>query len=77
MRIICYLTALCGGNIHEKGVDNVSHLSIYDGINSFISKFVKIIILLSRMQYDFYDRKVKPTHYSIKSRPKIQPMAIF
>lgn len=81
MRIIRYLNALCGGNVHEKGVDNVSHSSIYDGINSFIYKFVvdfdlKDIYFCSGC--NMISTIERLSQLIIQSDPgqKIQPMAI-
>lgn len=76
--IIRHLTNECGGNVHEKGVVKVTESSVYDScyhafnlvdLDNLYSRFLSKSENDSWAQYDFVERKVKPTHYSIRSRP--------
>lgn len=78
--IIHYLSYISGGgNIHDKGIVEVTSSSIYDDIKDwepksvvnfdnfdryFASKDEKIAYLT----IDFKNRKIRPTHYTIRSR---------
>lgn len=77
--IIRYLTNEAGGNVHDKGVVVVSGSSECGG-NDRHSKFAvdldnKQTRFASKneenswLQYNFKDRKIHPTHYSIRSKP--------
>lgn len=76
--IIHKLTKECGGNVHEKGIVNVTSSShsihYFDRIAPYVVDFEDNIhyfcsenIAGSWLQYDFIDKKVRPTHYSIRS----------
>jgi len=74
--IICEMTAECGGNVDERDKVKVTSSSVYGSWfaknavdlentqNFFHSNDVKDAWL----KYDFKDRKVRPTHYTIRSR---------
>ena len=75
--IIRYLTSFSGGNVHEKGVVDVSSSSIYPG--DYYPRYVASLddkehFFASDRQenafltYDFKTRKVHPTHYTIRTR---------
>lgn len=77
--IISQLTKECGGSVHEKGIVEVTASSeesdscrkaknavlFNDTKNWFCSKSIKN----SWLRYDFKNKKVRPTHYAIKSKP--------
>lgn len=78
--IISHLTKECGGNVHEKGIINITASSenndtrrnpkhvveFNDNKNKFFrSKNLENLWL----SYDFKNRKVRPTSYSIRSKP--------
>ncbi|KAK8840841.1 hypothetical protein M9Y10_027668 [Tritrichomonas musculus] len=74
--IIGHLTKECGGNVHEEGIVHVTSSSFYsdrvpklavdfDDTNHF---FQSLDIENSWLRYDFISQKVRPTHYSIRSR---------
>lgn len=74
--IINHLTEVCGGNVHYKGVVNVSSLTgdnskdviVLNDMNSyFVSKGSNI--QNQWLKYDFKNKKIKPTYYAIRSRP--------
>lgn len=77
--IIRKLTEECGGNVHEKGIVIVesSSTSIYHGFDrkahyavdfeDDIHYFCSANSAGSRFKYNFKNKKVRPTHYSIKS----------
>lgn len=79
--IISQLTKECGESVHEKGIVEVTASSeendscrraknavlFNDTGNWFCSKDMKD----SWLRYDFKKQKVRPTHYSIKSKPYI------
>ena len=76
--IIHQLTEEAGGNVHDKGVVNVTASSEYiDGDRNpkNVVDFDSYKWFRSQgnpnswLEYDFKERKVKPTHYSIKSKP--------
>jgi hypothetical protein len=72
--IIFYLTSQPGGNVHDRGIVNISGSTFQ---SSYVAK--NAIDLLSTsyfdsqnepnqwLCYDFKDRKVRPTHYSISA----------
>lgn len=76
--IIRHLTRQINGNVHEKGIINVKASSEYD--NNRLAKNVvdldnKSTMLRTKdeenswLMYDFKEKKVRPTHYSITSKP--------
>lgn len=80
--IIRYLTKIAGGNVHERGVVTLSSSSIHNTYkNSNVknacdlddtrdeSLFHSLEIPNSWLQYDFGQRKIRPTHYTIRCRP--------
>lgn len=80
--IIRKLTQKCNGNVHDKGVVEVTASSDYGDGNSSSCKpkfavdldnketrFVSKKKENSWLVYDFKEQKVQPTHYSITSRP--------
>lgn len=75
--IIRYLTNECGGNVYQKGVVKVTESSVNTNeihaynlvdLDNFETRFLSQNKENSWAQYDFGDRKVRPTHYSIRSR---------
>lgn len=79
--IIQHLTVVIGGNVDEKGVVKVSMPSVFEGKDGtrYLAKYAVNIndqtnyaqsdnTQNSYLRYDFIDRKVLPTHYSIRSR---------
>jgi hypothetical protein len=70
--IIAYLTSQHGGNVSDRGIVNVSGSTTY---SSYIAKNAVDLLSTSYFQslsqpnqwlcYDFKNRKVRPTHYSI------------
>lgn len=79
--IIRYLTNVAGGNVHDKGVVTLSSLSIYPTYKNSNVKFACDLddtqetslfhsceLPNSWLQYDFGERRVHPTHYSIRCR---------
>ena len=80
--IIYKLTKECGGNVHDKGVIEVTTSS--DPTNDDYRKAKYAVEFDDRkhwfctakynennmwLQYDFKDKKVRPTHYAIRSKP--------
>lgn len=76
--IINYLTKEAGGNLNDKGIVIATSSSING--SSYLPKFAMDFDINSNyfhtnneehswLQYDFQKRKVRPTHYSIRSRP--------
>ena len=83
--IIAHLTRKCGGNVHEKGLVEVTASSIFDNSHRYVpehavelgseSEFCSELIEGSWLCYDFKGRRVTPTSYTIRShkdphRPK-------
>ena len=83
--IIRYLTVSCGGNVHENKVVIVTQSSFYikNDKNAYIGQFAVDLdnknqlnyfvtdnLPNSWIKYDFNDKKVRPTHYSIRTRPE-------
>lgn len=77
--IIHYLTKECGGNVAEKHVVDVSGSSTYNDNSQFAPKnavdldssntyFASDSIPNSWLKYDFKDKKIVPTHYTIRTR---------
>ena len=74
--IINHLASECGGNVHDKRVVDVSMPSIYSGRSAKNAANVNDQTNYAQsdnqenayLRYDFNDRKVRPTHYSIRSR---------
>jgi hypothetical protein len=74
--IISYLTQKNGGNVHDKGIVGVSCSSVYS--NSFLAKYVADVGAdtywhsknedNSWLCYDFKNMRVRPSHYSLRSR---------
>jgi hypothetical protein len=75
--IIAYLTGKCGGNVHDRGVVNVTVSSLKDGSSTNAARNAVDLesdsFFYSRDQegqwicYDFGKMRVMPTHYSLKS----------
>ena len=76
--IIAYLTRECGGNVHDKGIVDVSASTV----PSYVKAHPKNVVDLltdncyysadkenSWICYDFKDRRVIPTSYSVRSGP--------
>ncbi|KAK8852697.1 hypothetical protein M9Y10_017686 [Tritrichomonas musculus] len=69
----------CGGNVSDKNVVSVTSLNIFSGVyeaknvvdfdrdNTYFSNNVEN----NWIKYDFKEKKVHPTHYSIKSHTSI------
>ena len=85
--IIHYLTEKCGGNVSDKGVVAVTSSSICSDkgkdqdvflprnavdFNDKSKNFVSRDLPDSWLLYDFKERKVRPTNYSIRSRANIK-----
>lgn len=75
--IIAYLTKQCNGNVHEKGVVDVSATSVYSGsyppkfavdFNDHVNFYCSQNAEDSSICYDFKDKKVQPSSYSIEIR---------
>jgi hypothetical protein len=76
--IISYLSRQCGGNVHTKGVVTITGNPYSDGSRSHAalnaanltenSYFYSKNEPNQMLTYDFGDRRIKPTHYSIRSR---------
>jgi hypothetical protein len=74
--IIASLTHRYGGNVHDRGIVNVSG-TVYSGDATYAAKNAADLSTTSFFQsknepnqwicYDFKDRRVRPTHYSINS----------
>lgn len=75
--IIHYLTKLCGGNVKDKSIVNVTSSSEYN--SDYLNKYAVDLEDKSHffasddeanswLKYDFKDKKVRPTHYSIRTR---------
>lgn len=75
--IIQRLTKDCGGNVDSKNIVNVTSSSFFD--NSQVAKNAVDLDDMTHyfssdeednawLKYDFIERKVKPTHYSIRTR---------
>ena len=60
--IIHHLTETCGGNVHDKGIVEVtaSSASELDNLENYQQN--------SWLKYDFKEKKIHPTKYSIRSR---------
>lgn len=72
--ILTYLTRKCGGNVHEREIIKVTASSVYsDCLAKNAVDLQKDSIYQSRNEqntwlcYDFKDRRVIPTSYSVKS----------
>lgn len=77
--IIHYLTKECGGNVHEKHVVEVTASSTLNNDSNFSPKnavdledsnryFASNNSQNSWLKYDFKDKKIVPTHYTIRTR---------
>ena len=72
--LIAHLTELCGGNVHEKGIVEITSSSdgnehCWDVVNySSNHNWYTNNVLNSWIQFDFKDRSVSVTHYALKSR---------
>lgn len=75
--IIYQLTKECGGNVAEKGILSISsfpeHQS-YPSKNAVDFENIQSQVITygdnnAWLMYDFKEKKVQPTHYSIRSRP--------
>ncbi|KAK8897750.1 hypothetical protein M9Y10_015715 [Tritrichomonas musculus] len=76
--IIKFLTKESGGNVHENGIVSVtpsSECSVFCRAKNVVdfddldSRLVTNDEENSWLKYDFKNRKVRPTHYSIRSKP--------
>jgi hypothetical protein len=74
--IISYLTSQHGGNVCDRGIVNVSGSTIYGSrVAENAVDLLSISYFMSQNQpnqwlcYDFNNRKVRPTHYSIRVYP--------
>ena len=75
--IIAHLTRLCGGNVHEKGVVEVTASSVWAHRSGFVAQNAVDFESLSEFRsndeanswicYEFKERRVVPTSYSIRS----------
>ena len=68
--IISYLTRKCGGNVYDKGIVNVVQTYDSSGRNVVAFENTKSFSFLgvnSWLCYDFRDRRVIPTSYSVRS----------
>lgn len=76
--IIRHLTNIAGGNVHDKGIVEVSWSTILNE-EQFHGKFACQLDDLTKyyhsndspngwLQYDFKERRVRPTHYAIRCR---------
>jgi hypothetical protein len=73
--IIAHLTRQCGGNVHDKGIVNISAKAIDQNLDRFHAKHAANLHDTSFfqspnspnqwIQYDFKNRRVRPTHYTI------------
>ena len=74
--IINYLSNKCHGNVHQKGIVNVTASSIHNSymphhivdLKNYYNYFHSQNQPNSWIQYDFIDYKVRPTAYSIRTR---------
>lgn len=77
--IISHLSKECGGNVHDKNVVEITASSIY--MNKYLAKYASYFndnnhLFFSDnnenswLLYDFKNRKVRPTDYTIRSRPR-------
>jgi hypothetical protein len=75
--ILSFLSGECGGNVHEKGIVEVSASSIYWSdcplsvvvdFNSSSRGFATNNVANSWIRINFKTNRIKPTHYSIRSR---------
>jgi hypothetical protein len=75
--IIAYLTSKCGGNVHDRGVVDVTAISIGSGAAQNVADLQdRSLILQSKSTesnpwvcYDFKNLQVTPTHYAVLSYP--------
>ena len=75
--IIHHLTEVCGGNVHQKGIVNVTSSSGDDAFEAVNLENTESYFATSGasqkpnnwLKYDFKNIKIRPTHYSIRSRP--------
>ena len=71
--IIAHLTSECGGNVHEKGVVEVTASSCHSGGAKCVAELGTGSFFYSEnekdswIRYDFKDRRVAPTSYSIRT----------
>ena len=74
--IIAHLTRECGGNVHDKNVVNVTASCVFKDDNSYQRRVVELgtdSFLCSNdakdtwVCYDFKDRRIIPTSYSVRS----------
>ena len=70
--IIAHLTRECGGNVHEKKVVEVTASSCCDHVKNAVefgtnSKFSTVVEPNSWIRYDFKERRVALTSYSIRT----------
>lgn len=77
--IINHLTNEFGGNVHNKGIVELTSSSQYSGsclpkyavdLNNKGTKFASSNEANSWLQYDFKNRKIRPTHYTITSESR-------
>ena len=74
--IIHHLTEACGGNVHQKGMVNVTSSSGNNAFEAVNLENTESYFQTSRaaktpnmwLKYDFKNIKIRPTHYSIRSR---------
>ena len=80
--IIAQLTRECGGNIHQKGVVEVTASGNWGDDQSKVEHVVELgtnsrlattMVSDSWIRYDFKDRRVAPTSYSIRSHDVAYP----
>jgi hypothetical protein len=73
--IIAELTGQCGGNVHDKGIVEISSKSMVHDSGQYHAKYAADLHAKSYfqssnspdqwIQYDFKTRRVRPTHYTI------------
>jgi hypothetical protein len=76
--IIAHLAQKCGGNVHDRGVVNITADRPYDGDSSHAAKNIADLTADSCFEcanaenmwicYDFKNLKIWPTHYSLRSQ---------
>jgi hypothetical protein len=76
--VIAHLTRKCGGNVHERGVVTVTSSELFGSGPSYMAQnaadltgntfFHSQDLPDQWLCYDFGHRRIKPTHYSIRSR---------
>jgi hypothetical protein len=76
--IISYLTSKHGGNVSDTNIVTITASSVYSGSSSYVAKNAADLTADSYwysanednswLCYDFKNMRIKPTHYSVRSR---------